>query len=56
MLVKEGDHAIVQQVRGRDRVLLQVQFAEGESRVRIHERFLIDAPHSSNRAHVERVL
>ena len=56
VLFKEGQHAIIQQIRRRNRRLLGIQLREPDLRIRVDEGLLVDAPHAFQRADVKRIL
>ena len=54
--LEEGEHPVVQEVRGRDRCLSVLELGEAHLRVGIDEGLLVDPSHALQGAHVEGVL
>jgi hypothetical protein len=54
--LEERQHAVVEQVSGRQRGLRRVDLRRGPLRAGVDERLLADAAHALQRAHVEGVL
>lgn len=53
---KEGQDAVVQDVRRSDGYLLCIQFGQGEEVEGAHRRLQVEPAHSLQRSHVEGVL
>lgn len=56
VFLKERNYPVIEQISGGQGVLLVIQLSECHSRIRVNERLLVDAPHTLQCAHVERVL
>jgi len=56
VLVKERQHPVVEQIRGRDRRLAIVQLGARDLRIGIDERLLVDPADALEIADIERIL
>jgi len=56
MFFKERDHAVVQKISSYQSVLAVVELGEGDLRIGVNKRLLIDSAHTFKCAHIERIL